>query len=358
MSVGWRGAAGGGGGYGGGGGGRSAWSSSSWTSWAAWTWAAIWSTQWQPSEGRLWTQSNEAMPEYVSLENYALGLMIVFALGAVVGAIGPVHVMQSLCGLWSCAPANADLAKIEKNEGESSDDFQALLADEPEADPPDEKTAVDIMQEVGPAGPASVPDELGGDESVDVPGENPAAVPGPYEPPPIEGVVVPAVPSGDNENEPKPSFTKRINHQQPTDKQFKYLKDLIEQTGEEVPEYVWRWKTAMSEWIDKLSKVRDEQRRQVQVAIDLDRAKSGNFSGGAHSSAPEPACGPVGEFAPDDGMCNGISSGGETDDPDHLGHRALLIIALMSELSRTLLFEVPSVKKSAVKCEEKEKPKK
>ena len=45
------------------------------------------------------------MPEYVSLQNYVFGLMIVFALGAVMGAIGPVQVMHCLCGLWSCAPA-------------------------------------------------------------------------------------------------------------------------------------------------------------------------------------------------------------------------------------------------------------
>ena len=246
-------------------------------------------------------------------------------------------------------PPNADPAKNDENEGEPIADFQALMADEPEADPPEEKkkTAADVMHEVEPTGPTDAFEEPGGDKSVDVPGENPAAVPGPHEPRPIEGVAVPAVPSGDNENEPKPSYTKRINHQQPTDKQFKYLNDLIEQTGEEVPEYVWRWKMAMSEWIDKLSKVRDEQRRQVQVAIDRDRAKSGNPSGGAYSSAPEPACGPENVPVPEDdvvlgeGKCNGTSSGGETDDPDYLGHRALLIIALMSELSRTLLFEMP-----------------
>ena len=86
-----------------------------------------------------------------------------------------------------------------------------------------------------------------------------------------------------------------------------------------------------------------------------DRAKSGNPSGGAYSSAPEPACGPENVPVPEDdvvlgeGKCNGTSSGGETDDPDYLGHRALLIIALMSELSRTLLFEVPPVRNA--RCE-------
>ena len=159
----------------------------------------------------------------MSLENYAFGLMIVFVLGAVMGAVGPVQVMQSLCGLWSCAPANADLAKNDENEGEPMADFHALMADEPEADPPEEKAAADVMHEVEPTGPVGAFDESGGDKSVDVPGENPAAVPGPHEPCPIEGVAVPAVPSGDKENEPKPSYTKRINHQQPTDKQFKYL---------------------------------------------------------------------------------------------------------------------------------------
>ena len=117
MSVGWRGAAGGGGGNGGGGGGgRSAWSSSSWTSWTAWTWAATWSTQWQSSEGRLWTQSNEAMPEYVSLENYVFGLIVMFVLGVVVGAIGPMRMIQRLCGPWPCAPANVQTQRIQMEE--------------------------------------------------------------------------------------------------------------------------------------------------------------------------------------------------------------------------------------------------
>ena len=200
MTVGWRGAAGGGGG--GGGGSRSGWSSSSWTSWTAWTWAATWSSQWQPSEGRLWMQTSEAMPEYVSLESYALGLMSVFALGAVVGAIGPMQVMQSLCGLWSCAPANTDPADYKKDKGESSDDFRALLADEPEADPPYEKTEAVIVDEPGPACPAAVPDGSGRGIPVDAPGEDPAAMPGLQGPPHIEGVAVPAVPTGDNENGP------------------------------------------------------------------------------------------------------------------------------------------------------------
>ena len=65
---------------------------------------------------------------------------------------------------------------------------------------------------------------------------------------------------------------------------------------------------------------------------------------GLDSPALATACGVLGvalspgEYDPDDGA----RSGDETDDPDYFGHRALLIMALLSELGKTLLFEAPT----------------
>ena len=171
MTVGWRGAAGGGGG-GGGGGSRSGWSSSSWTTWTAWTWAATWPSQWQSSEGRLWTQTNEAMPEYVSLDNDVFGLIIMFVLGVVVGAIGPMRMIQRLCGPWPCAPANENPASQMKEKtnavnaspfehvrdtGTQSDDLKAHPNEELKADP-DDKGKAEVVKESGCGRFAAVPD--------------------------------------------------------------------------------------------------------------------------------------------------------------------------------------------------------
>ena len=137
MAAGWRGGAGGGGG-----GSSSGWTSSSWTSWTAWTWAATWSSQWQPGEGRLWPQAGDAsiaLPDSMGFEIYLLAAVIVFALGVVVGAAGPTQVLGFLCGLWPRAPATASPAENAKDKGEQHDSFNALLTEEPEADPPHDK---------------------------------------------------------------------------------------------------------------------------------------------------------------------------------------------------------------------------
>ena len=142
------------------------------------------------------------------------------------------------------------------------------------------------MDEPGRENPAAVPDLPSRGNTVDEPGLDPAAVPGLERPPPKElerwirgSRMSPLILTKMGCGGP----LVRISHQEPTPAQYKFLTDLIEQTGESVPDHVWRWKQAMSAEIDhrKAPRSGDKQRQEVNDAIELDKARGTNTRGGA-----------------------------------------------------------------------------